>query len=73
MTPNQKGKAVIAVLLIALVIVFVSQNREPANVEFLFWTWDASRAVVMFVIFLAGTLAGWLARGASIKRRKSEL
>ncbi|MDQ2070732.1 LapA family protein [Natronospira bacteriovora] len=73
MTGAQKGKAVIAAVLVALVIVFVIQNRETVGVEFLIWTWTASRAVVLFTVFLVGVLAGWLARGAAIKRKRSGL
>jgi len=67
---NQKLKALVAAILVALVVVFVIQNRAPANVEFLLWTWSASRALVLFTVFLVGVAAGWLARGAAIRRRK---
>lgn len=73
MKKNQRWKAVVAALLIALAIVFVSQNREAAQIEFLLWTWNASRAVALFTVFLAGVLAGWLARGAAARRKKSQL
>jgi uncharacterized integral membrane protein len=71
MTSQQKLKAVVAAILLALVIVFVYQNREAVEVAFLFWTWEASRAVVLFTVFLVGVLAGWLCRGAAIKRKKT--
>lgn len=71
MTKQQQIKGVVAALLIALVIVFVYQNREMVGVDFLFWRWEASRAVVLFTVFLVGVLAGWLCRGAAIKRKKS--
>ncbi|MEA5445288.1 LapA family protein [Gammaproteobacteria bacterium AB-CW1] len=71
MTGQQKLKAVIAAVLMALVISFVMQNRETVGVEFLIWTWEASRAVVLFTVFLVGVAAGWLARGAAIRRKRS--
>lgn len=73
MKKNQRWKAVVAALLIALAIVFVSQNREAAQIEFLLWTWNASRAVALLTVFLVGVLAGWLGRGAAVKRKKSQL
>lgn len=73
MKKNQHWKAIVAAVLIALAIVFVSQNREAAQIEFLFWTWNASRAVALFTVFLVGVLAGWLARGAAVKRKQSSL
>jgi len=70
MSNAQKIKAVFAAILAAFVIAFVLQNRELVNVEFLAWTWTASRAMVLFTVFLVGVVAGWLARGAAIRRRK---
>lgn len=61
-------KLVLAIVLAVLVVVFVLQNIEPVGVEFLAWTWTASRAVILLVVFLVGAAAGWLAR-ASRRRR----
>lgn len=73
MKKNQHWKLILAAILIALAIVFVFQNREAAQIEFLVWTWNASRAVALFTVFLVGTLVGWLGRGAAAKRKKSQL
>ncbi len=61
-------KIIAAIVLAVLVLVFVLQNADPVGVEFLLWTWTASRAVVLLVVFLIGAAVGWLAR-AGRKRR----
>ena len=62
-------KLVGAIALVVIVVLFVLQNAEPVRVEILFWSWSASRAIVLLVVFLIGVLAGWLWR-AGIRRRR---
>lgn len=62
-------KLVAAIVLAILVLLFVLQNTEPVGVEFLLWTWSASRAVVLLVVFLIGVAVGWLARPGAQRRR----
>lgn len=64
----QAIKAGITVILLAAVIAFVVQNHERVvGVEFLIWTWEASRAVVLLTVFVAGAIVGWL--GRAMRRR----
>lgn len=60
-------KLILAIALAAVVVLFVLQNTEPVRVEILFWSWTASRAIVLLVVFLIGVVAGWLWR-ASVRR-----
>ncbi len=62
-------KLVIAIALAVLVVVFAVQNAQPVGVEFLIWTWTASRALILFVVFLVGVAVGWLARASRARRR----
>lgn len=62
-------KLIGAIVLVVLVLLFVLQNAEPVGVEFLFWTWSASRALVLLIVFLLGAAAGWLARASARRRR----
>jgi len=57
-------KLAVAIALAVLVVIFAIQNAEPVGVEFLIWTWTASRALVLFLVFLAGVAVGWLGRAA---------
>ncbi|MDX1610612.1 MAG: LapA family protein [Halofilum sp. (in: g-proteobacteria)] len=61
-------KLMLAIALAVLVVVFVIQNATPVRVDLLFWSWSASRAVVLLVVFLIGVATGWLAR-AGVRRR----
>ena len=62
-------KITVAIALAALVVIFVLQNAEPVGVEFLLWTWTASRAIVLLTVFLIGAAVGWLARPAGRRKR----
>lgn len=62
-------KLIAALLLAALVVVFVLQNAAPVQVAFLAWSWTASRALVLLVVFLLGAATGWLARAARRRRQ----
>lgn len=68
---------VIAALVIAIVVIFSVQNAVPVSVTFLAWKFDASLAVIVFLVFLIGIvvaalsiLAFRLKRGAA--RRRSQ-
>ena len=62
-------KLMAALVLAALVVVFILQNAAPVDVAFLAWTWTASRAVVLLTVFLMGAATGWLARAARRRRQ----
>lgn len=53
-------KTVLGAVLVALVIVFTIQNLQIVTVQFLFWHLSLPRAVMIFVVFLIGALAGIL-------------
>ena len=44
-------------------------HAEPVAVEFLFWSWAASRALVLLIVFLIGVAVGWLWRAGMQRRR----
>lgn len=52
--------AIIIVLLIVIVIVaiFSVQNASPVAITFLFWKFEASLAIVLFLTVIAGMIAG---------------
>lgn len=63
-------KLIAALTLAALVVIFVLQNTQSVEVAFLAWSWSASRAVVLLLVFIIGVASGWLARAARQRRRK---
>lgn len=60
-------KLIVAIILITLVVTFALQNHATVRVEFLLWSWTAPRSLVLFTVFLAGALVGWL--GGAARRR----
>lgn len=65
----KNAKLIIAIALAVLVVIFVLQNAAPVGVEFLAWTWTASRAIVLLIVFVVGAAAGWLARAGHRRTR----
>ncbi len=55
---NIKIKLSLGALLLILVVVFTLQNSEVVNINFLFWSFSLSRALMIFVVFIAGVLLG---------------
>jgi uncharacterized integral membrane protein len=50
--------AIVAVLIISLVTVFSVQNAAPVVLSFLFWRFEASLAIVVFLSLLSGIIIG---------------
>ena len=48
----------IILIIIALVAVFSVQNADPVKFIFLFWKFEASLAIVIFLSTLTGLIAG---------------
>ena len=60
---------IIVMIIIAVVTVFSVQNAIPVVISFLFWKFEASLAIVIFLSVLAGAAIGLIA--ASLFRMKS--
>jgi len=67
-----KPKLYSALTLLILVLIFVLQNSETVNIRFLFWQFAASRALLVFGIFLAGLVGGYLLGTLGGHRRRKE-
>lgn len=59
-------------VLIILVIIFVIQNTQVAEVKFLAWQVNMSRALMLFGTLTIGIIAGWLIKVPKRKRDKSK-
>lgn len=53
-----------------LLLIFVLQNLDDANIDFLFWDWDVAIAVAIVVSAALGFVIGWV---ASWMRRRAKL
>ena len=47
---------ILALLIIAVVAVFSAQNALPVSIVFLFWQFQASLAIVIFLSVLTGVI-----------------
>ncbi len=63
------GKLISVVILLSLFLVFIIQNAAPIVVNFLVWEVESPRALVLFLVFLAGLLTGVLTT-LYVRRRK---
>jgi uncharacterized integral membrane protein len=65
---ERAGAGAITVLVAGvLLVVFVLQNLEDANVDFLVWEWDVSIAAAIVVAAVLGFVIGWMV--AWLRRR----
>ena len=48
-------------IVLAVVTVFSVQNAIPVVISFLFWKFEASLAIVLFLSVLAGVFIGFIA------------
>jgi len=60
---------IIFIGLIALVLIFVIQNTQVVEFQFLVWTLSLSRALMLFGALAIGVVAGWLLR---VPKQKDE-
>ena len=50
--------AIVAVIIISLVTVFSVQNAAPVVLSFMFWRFEASLAIVVFLSSFSGIIIG---------------
>jgi putative membrane protein len=50
----------VAAVIIAIVVMFSIQNASPVVITFLFWKFEASLAIVVFLSVVAGVLVAWI-------------
>ena len=51
---------ILFVVLIGAVLVFVVQNTQVVEVNFLFWTLSMSRALILLITLAIGLVGGWM-------------
>jgi len=52
-------KLVVMSILAGLVALFILQNVAIVEIQFLFWSTQMSRSLLMFVVFAIGIIFGW--------------
>jgi len=56
-------RLIASLVLTGLIVLFVVQNAALVQVQFLLWTVELSRALLIFVVLAVGIIVGWLMRG----------
>jgi uncharacterized integral membrane protein len=46
-------------------LLFIVQNYKVVEIRFLFWTLSMSRVLLLFGVFVVGTVVGWLLKSFS--------
>ena len=49
---------ILVLLLVTVVAIFSVQNAAPVSVSFLFWQFEASLAIIVFITLLFGGVVG---------------
>ena len=52
---------------------FIIQNATAVELTFLFWTLSMSRALMMFLIWSAGVILGWMLHGSFTNKKTQNL
>ena len=51
---------VLVLILLLLLVIFAVQNYEIVKIQFLFWSFQTSRAIVIFSTLFIGIIIGWI-------------
>jgi uncharacterized integral membrane protein len=65
-------KLSLGILGITLVIIFSLQNAELLTVNFLFWSFELRRAIVLFLVLFVGFATGWIFHGWPRRKRSGQ-
>ena len=65
-------KLITILILAGLVVLFIIQNVAVVEIQFLFWSMQMSRSLLMFLLLAIGMVMGWFLHGHFKYRKKSE-
>ena len=70
----KKIKIIVIAIVLLLSLIVILQNMHPVNTHFIFWEFSLPGALLLFLTFMFGFIAGLLAairfEGKSEKRQK---
>jgi len=64
------AKLLLVLVLLGLAILFIIQNVAVVEIQFLFWSMQLSRSLLMFLVLAVGILIGWFLH-AFLKHRRA--
>lgn len=53
-------KLSLILMLLIIIVVFTVQNYEVVKITFLFWSFETSRAIIIFSSLILGVIIGWI-------------
>jgi len=60
-------KIILVLILLPVLVIFAAQNYQVVKIQFLFWSFQTSGAIVIFTTLLVGFVIGWI--GCAVKKR----
>lgn len=63
------NKLILILILVGLVVLFIIQNVAVVEIQFLFWSMQISRSLLIFFVLAIGILVGWFLH-SFLKHRK---
>ncbi len=64
---------IFALIIALLAVIFSVQNTEPVTINFLFWTFQGSLALILLITLVTGVVIGFLASSPSLLKRRSTI
>ena len=64
------AKLFLILVFSGIAVLFIIQNVAVGEIQFLFWSWQMSRSLLMFFLLTIGILIGWFLH-AYLKHRKT--
>ena len=59
-------------VLLGIVLIFALQNIATVEVQFLFWSFKASRFLIVITSCLIGVVIGWMLKAHGFARHRDE-
>jgi len=66
------AKLIVGIIIGVLVIIFMVQNVETVDIQFLKWTAHLSRAIMILIVFVVGIGIGWVVKSIGYRKKKKK-
>jgi uncharacterized integral membrane protein len=66
------GKFIFGIIIGVIVIVFMVQNVETVTVNFFAWNVTIPRAIMVLIVFIVGTILGFIIRSIGYRKKRKE-
>lgn len=53
------AKFLLVLILVGLAVIFVIQNVAIVEIQFLLWSFQMSRSLLIFLLLVIGVIIGW--------------